>query len=226
MSTLALALPWRLPALPRRLAPAGNRAELRIDVDLGGHTVDADLRRLDDRLKARRIATASVPGLDARFPGLAFRHREADGEHYVYIHETATRRLVGCTVFNRLIELDRRADRHLRGPHSKYAADWQGRGIATAVYAWALDAGLCLVSGPRQSPAAHGLWRKLARRYRLGHVQLRDRQLRWLGEVVDPVVLDDFHTRLLLLGAGWCHDHFLEATGCLPPWPAGASRRA
>jgi len=34
--------------------------------------------------------------------------------------DVAARRLAGTTVFNRLVELNRRADRHLRSPHSRY----------------------------------------------------------------------------------------------------------
>lgn len=55
-------------------------------------------------------------------------------------------------------ELSRRADPHLRGPHSRYRPDYQRRGTATAVYRWALGIGLCLISGPRHSRGAHALW--------------------------------------------------------------------
>ena len=96
------------------------------------------------------------------------RYREADGEWYVYVEDLQRRRLAGYTVFNRLVELDRRADRHLRAPHSRYDTPYQRRGLASAVYRWALQEGWCLVSGARQSPGAHALWHQLCPAARLG----------------------------------------------------------
>jgi GNAT superfamily N-acetyltransferase len=73
-------------------------------------------------------------------PARAF--READGELYVYIEDVRRDRLVGYTVFNRLVELSREADRHIRAPHSQYDPAYQRRGLASAVYRWALDQGI------------------------------------------------------------------------------------
>ncbi|MGT2437014.1 hypothetical protein ACU4GH_15395 [Bradyrhizobium betae] len=36
-----------------------------------------------------------------------------------------------------------------------------------------LDAGLCLMSGARQSPGANALWHALSRHYALGYADLR-----------------------------------------------------
>lgn len=204
MTTLALGgfLPWLRPA------------ELRIDVELPTAAVDADLRRLQRRLRTPGDALYRCATLPSPLPGLALRHREADGEHYVYVQDTVSGALAGYTVFNRLIELDRRADRVLRGPHSRFAPAYQRRGIARVVYQWALGAGLCLISGPRQSPGAHALWRSLAREHPIGFVSLRDKTLHWLGTEIDGATLEDFHTRMVMLGEGWNWPRFLAEAGC------------
>lgn len=201
-------------AWPAMLSFFHRPMELRIDVDLREDEVDAELARLHRRIGACGFAQRDIPGLSAQFPGLSFRYREADGEHYVYVVDAARGRLAGYTVFNRLVELDRRADRHLRAPHSKYAAAYRRMGLASAIYQWALAAGWCLISGVRQSPGAHGLWRALSRRHGLCHVELRAKRLRLLGAEVSAELLHDFHTRLVLLGAGWTLDRFTAATGC------------
>ncbi len=196
--------------------------ELRIDVQLPPERLDTELDKLHQRLHTPGDSLHACATLPAPFDGLVFRYRQADGEHYVYVEDVVRRRLAGYTVFNRLVELDRRADRHLRGPHSKYAEDYQRRGIASAVYQWALDSGICLISGPRQSTGAHGLWCALARRHPLGYVQLREKVLTFLGIDVEPPVLDDFHTRMVLLGRGWTIEQLMADTGCLPARQAAA----
>lgn len=207
MSTLAVPFPM--------MFLFGNRTELRIDVQLRPDDLDAELEKLYRRIHSPGDSLHGIATLPSPLPGLVFRHREADGEHYVYVEDVVHRRLAGYTVLNRLIELDRRADRHLRGPHSKYAKRYQRRGIATAVYEWALDAGMCLISGPRQSPGAHALWRALSRRHALGYVDLRGKVLRFLGDDVEQAVLDDFHTRMVLLGKGWTFEGLMAGTGCV-----------
>lgn len=193
-------------------------AELRIDVV---HRPDELGRELDDLYRRmqqpghRLHGMASVPVAPGAYPGLVFRHREADGEHYVYAEDVQLRRLAGYTVFNRLVELDRRADRHLRAPHSKYARAYQRRGIATAVYRWWLQGGNCLISGARQSAGAHALWLALARRRPLLHVALRDKTLRQLAPGAAPDLGDDFHTRLILLGEGWSVERLVSDAGML-----------
>lgn len=202
----APSLPW----LP------GPRTELRIDVRLPTDSVEAELERVEARLQAAGRSWRSMGTLDLRMPGLAFRHREADGEHFVYALDLSSGRLAGCTVFNRLVEVDRRADRLLRSPHSKYARMYQRRGIASAVYRWALERGMCLVSGPRQSPGAHALWQSLAKQHVLGYVALKDKAVDYLGDSVDAATRDDFHTRMVLLGRGWDLESFLCETRAAP----------
>ena len=132
------------------------------------------LYRPGDRLFG--LCTRALPA-----PRFAMHYREADGEWYVYVEDRVGRRWAGYTVFNRLIEVNRRADAHVRAPHSKYSPIYQRRGLATAVYGWALETGMCLVSGARQSPVAHALWESLARRHAWGYLALRDKPLTYLG---------------------------------------------
>lgn len=184
----------------RRLRPW---LELRIDVQPQPEDIETELETLYQRLYTPGDALHGIATLAGDLPGLVFRHREADGEHYVYVEDVARGRLAGYTVFNRLIEVDRRTDRYVRAPHSKYAPEYQGRGIATAVYELALGAGFCLISGARQSVAAHALWHALARRHPLGFVTLERRKLRYLGTAVNPATRDKLETRMILLGRGW-----------------------
>lgn len=197
-------------------------SELRIDVV---HRPDDLSEELDDLYRRmqrpghRLHGMATVPVAPGAFPGLVFRHREADGEHYVYAEDMQLRRLAGYTVFNRLVELDRRADRHLRAPHSKYAPVYQRRGIATAVYRWWLQGGNCLISGARQSAGAHALWLALARDRAMLYVTLRDKTLRQQPPGAAPSLGDDFHTRLILLGEGWSTKRLVSSAGMLPCEP-------
>ncbi|BDT59798.1 hypothetical protein MasN3_32920 [Massilia varians] len=193
-------------------------AELRIDVvhrpDDLGRELDELYRRMQ-RPGHRLHGLATVPVAPGEYPGLVFRHREADGEHYVYAEDLQLRRLAGYTVFNRLVELDRRADRHLRAPHSKFAPPYQRKGIATAIYRWWLEGGNCLISGARQSAGAHALWLSLARQRELLYVALRDKKLRQQAPGAAPCLGDDFHTRMILLGDGWSAERLAASTGML-----------
>jgi GNAT superfamily N-acetyltransferase len=201
------ASPWRMPwARP---------TELRIDVDLPPDLLDADLRRLHQRLRTPGDPLHHSATLPVHLPGLVLRHRVADGEHYVYVQDRGLNRLAGFTVFNRLIELNRRADRVLRSPHTRIAPEYRRHGIATAVYGWALAQGMCLISGPRQSPAAHALWHTLARQHPLRYVHLQDKRLTDLGPRVSDAVLEDFHTRMVLWGVGWDEGSFAKEAGCI-----------
>ncbi len=186
-------------------------AELRIDVDLPPASLEAELAALERRLRTPGDSLYDCATQPAPLPGLHFRYREADGEHFVYVVASASCRLVGYTVFNRLIEVDRRCDRHVRSPHSKYAPAWQGRGIASAVYAWALAQGICLVSGARQSPAAFALWQSLGRRQPLHYIEIRDKRIHDLGCTIDDAVRDRLTTRMFLAGAGWTPAHLRQA---------------
>lgn len=193
---------------------ATNRCELRIDV--GTHptqSIDTELEALYDRLNDPRSRLYGLPDLPLGKTGLRMRYREADGEYYVYVEDPQHRRLVGFTVFNRLIEVNRRVDRVVRAPHSKYHVDYQRRGLATAVYRWALDAGVCLMTGARQSPAANALWHALAKQYERGYVALRNKNLCYLGTDIAPSVLDDLSTRMILLRPDWVMTDFVAATG-------------
>lgn len=217
--TMPPLMPCWMPATPARWRPRrpprwiSRLTELRIDVQHGQERLDGEFDTLHDRLHTPGDRLHGIPAVSTGDPDLVIRHREADGEFYVYVEDVRHRRLAGYTVFNRLIEVQRRADRYVRAPHSKYDAHYRRRGLATAVYRWGLDAGLCLLTGARQSPAAHALWHSLARHYTLGHVDLRDKTLTWLGAAVPPPVLDDLHTRMVLLGKGWSVARFAEATG-------------
>ncbi|ANN73635.1 N-acetyltransferase [Bordetella bronchialis] len=172
---------------------------MRVDVDLDPASLEAELdalyRRLCEKGEGYAPVVATLPHL-----GLAVRRREADGESYLYVEDPRRRVLAGCTVFNRLVEVDRWTDRHVRSPHSRFRREYQRRGLARYLYARELDAGWCLVSGARQSAAAHALWLSLGTRYRLGYVALRGKSLACLGGGVDAAVLDDLSTRMMLWG--------------------------
>ncbi|MGH8790054.1 MAG: N-acetyltransferase [Cupriavidus necator] len=200
----ALRLP--VPALPRAL-------ELRIDVELAPGDIERELGALHDRIGQPGDRLHAMPVLPTGAPGLRLRYREADGEYYVYVEDVMQRRLAGYTVFNRLIEVGRRADPWVRAPHTKFAPAYQRRGLARALYCWALDGGLCLVSGARQSAGANALWQALAADYPMGYVDLRHKTLTWLGQAVDAPVREGLHTRMLLLGHGWTLDAFMARTG-------------
>mgnify|MGYP000314199084 CR=1 FL=1 len=209
----ALALP-SLPRLGDLFACLPPWMALRIDVQRPDESVESELDTLYRRLHTAADPLAACTARPGPRPGLVWRHREADGEHYVYVEDTARGCLAGYTVFNRLIEVDRRTDPHVRAPHSRYAPAYQRRGIATAVYEWGLGQGLCLVSGARQSAGAHALWLALGRRFQLGYVALRQRRMHYLGAEPAPALRDDLNTRLILLGGDWSLER-LQARGLL-----------
>lgn len=194
--------PWFWPAM-----------ELRIDVGHRPSDIERELEALYRRLTRPGDALHGLPAICIRLPGLVLRYREADGEHYVYAEDTVKRCLAGYVVFNRLVEVNRRTDPYLRAPHAKFAGAYQRLGIATAVYRWWLDSGNCLISGARQSPGANALWSSLARRYESFYVDLRNKQLRHLGPQPDARTQQDLHTRIVLLGRGWCRERLAECTG-------------
>lgn len=199
-------------AWPRPLA-------LRIDVQPSPDELAAELEAIRRRLNRRGDALHGLPVIGIASGGLVFRYREADGEHYVYVEDPACGRVAGYTVFNRLVELSRTADPHLRAPHSRYAPAYQRRGIATAIYRWWLDRGGCLITGARQSAGAHALWQSLAQRYALFFVDLRDKTLRCLGQRVTESVMDDLHTRMVLLGKDCNLEEFALRTGMQDAMP-------
>ena len=209
----ALALP-SLPRLGDLFACLPPWMALRIDVQRPDESIESELDTLYRRLHTAADPLAACTARPGPRPGLVWRHREADGEHYVYVEDTARGCLAGYTVFNRLIEVDRRTAPHVRAPHSRYAPAYQRRGIATAVYEWGLGQGLCLVSGARQSAGAHALWLALGRRFQLGYVALRQRRMHYLGAEPAPALRDDLNTRLILLGGDWSLER-LQARGLL-----------
>ena len=205
--TLALAFAPMQPAW-WRFRPA----ELRIDVDPRKARPADTLLPVHERMRTMGARLHDMPQLALGDPGLHARYREADGELYVYIEDTRRDSLVGYTVFNRLIELNRRADRHIRAPHSQYDPAYQRRGLASAVYRWALGRGICLMSGARQSPGAHALWQSLSRHCEAGFADLRNKQLSYLGREVGRATLAELHTRMFLLGEGWTLERFRRET--------------
>ncbi|MGR3906877.1 histone acetyltransferase [Burkholderia sp. SR8] len=186
---------------------------MRIDVQHSQHDIDDELDMLYARLHQPGHRLHGLPAVALGDSGLLVRHREADGEFFLYIEDPAARQLAGYTIFNRLPELPRRADRFLRAPHTRLRGSAQRRGVATALYRWGLDAGLCLISGARQSVGAARLWTALANDYRHGFVDVEGRALRYLGETVADDVHGALHTRRLLLGNGWALRELARATG-------------
>lgn len=177
-------------------------SQLRIDVALP----EQDMEREFDSLHARWASQwphLEIPdGLSFPDQSLHFRMREADGEHFIYAIDRERNRLAAYIVMSRLIELDRRADRLLRSPHTKVAAAYRRMGIASTVYRWWLDSGRSLMSGARQSPAAYELWRSLARVRPSVYVSVAGKRVRALPSPISAQVRDDIETRLVLLGKG------------------------
>ena len=187
--------------------------ELRIDVPQVAPWLSGGFDAIYDRLHTPGDCLYGLPRIRMEDPKFQIRWRDADGEFYLYVEDLSRKCLAGYTVFKRMVELDHRADRHVRAPHSKYQSKYQRRGLASAVYKWALNRGFCLMTGARQSPGAHALWHALARHHELGYVDLRDKTITDLGREVSAATLDGLHTRMLLLGNGWTTERFCEAAG-------------
>lgn len=202
-----LRIPFPVPPWPRLLT------ELRIDVKQRPSDIERELDALYRKLNSPGNSLFQLPVICIQFRNFVLRYREADGEHYVYVLDPANCCLAGYVVFNRLVELDRRADPHLRAPHAKFSGAYQKLGIATAIYEWWLEAGNCLITGARQSEGANALWRSLGRRYESFHVELRDKRLHCLGGRIDSRVLRNLHTRKVLLGKGWSRELLAQRTG-------------
>jgi hypothetical protein len=175
---------------------------MRIDVDLDHRDMEADLAALYGRLRLRGDTLVTLPIFAPSAPGLVFRYREVDGAFYVYAEDPARGVLAGCTVFNRVAELDAKVGRFVRSPHSRYAREYRRKGVASALYQWALGAGLCLVSGPRQSVGAYRLWESLADFNEMKFVLLIDRRLQLMDTTFDRRDLEELEARMLLSGAG------------------------
>lgn len=183
---------------------------MRVDVRLDPAELETELDVIEKKLRDGGETFAPVLRSIA-LPGLVVRRREADGESYVYVDDTRNKRLAGCVVFNRLIEVDRRTDRLVRSPHARFRQAYQRRGLARHVYGLELEAGWNLVSGARQSMAAHALWHRLAARYALHYVKLENRVLSPLAHDIPHSERDQLHCRLVLLGRGGSLDALLPA---------------
>jgi GNAT superfamily N-acetyltransferase len=201
-----------LAALPRLYfrMPFFPATELRIDVEVAPAASDPSLSSLYDRLHSPGDALHGLPAFGLPDPDLRIRVREADGEFFAYVEDVRRGCLAGYTVFNRLVEVSRRADRHLRSPHSRYRPQYQRRGIATGVYEWALARGICLMTGARQSTGANALWHSLAQRHEAGYVDIHEKKLRYLGPEVGMPELENLRTRMFLLGHGWSLTRFRD----------------
>lgn len=176
-------------------------AELRIDVDLSGRDIQREFDALHERIRTNHRTRDAMQPLPLHLHGLVLRMREADGEVFVYAIDPLRNRIVAYTVFNRLVEVDRHTDRHLRAPHTKVAHGYRRMGIATAIYRWWLDSGRSLMTGARQSAGAHGLWMSLARDYTLVAVRIAEhKRVQQLPLPPPPGFFDALDTRLVLVG--------------------------
>jgi hypothetical protein len=92
-------------------------AELRIDVDLSGRDIQREFDALHERIRTNHRTRDAMQPLPLHLHGLVLRMREADGEVFVYAIDPLRNRIVAYTVFNRLVEVDRHTDRHLRAAH-------------------------------------------------------------------------------------------------------------
>ncbi|MBS0341757.1 MAG: N-acetyltransferase [Proteobacteria bacterium] len=211
---------------PRFRIPFHRPAELRIDVDPSAKGRGESLETLHERIHSPGDPLHGLPGFGLHDPQFKVHIREADGEFYAYVEDLQRHCLAGCTVFNRLVEVDRNADLHLRSPHSRYLAQYQRRGIATAVYEWALSSGICLMTGARQSAGAHALWRSLAQRYESGFADLRGKKLSYLGREIGAWDLNRLETRMFLLRRETSLAQFGAAVGMLHTPRQGRPRNA
>lgn len=137
---------------------------MRFDVRLRNEDIEQELAAMQERLERGPHPLSGLPPFELSFPGIEFRVRRVGHAQRVYALDAATGRLVGYSVFDILPEGARRYRGSVRSVHSRYAAPYQGRGIASAVYLRVLQQGYALVSGARQSRAAYALRRSLGRR--------------------------------------------------------------
>lgn len=183
---------------------------MRIDVHWDPAVVEKELDALEARLRAKGRLDPALATLQELPLPLRLWRQEADGEFFVYIEDPSNGVFVGCVIFNRLIEVNRRVDRMLRSPHARLRPHYQRRGLAAQIYRRELQAGYCLLSGARQSPGAHALWQSLARQNENGYVHVADKHLHGLPAQPDPEVMDQRQTRRLLCGRGWSIERLLQ----------------
>ena len=93
-----------LPSLPRLgdlFACLPPWMALRIDVQRPDESIESELDTLYRRLHTAAAPLAACTARPGPRPGLVWRHREADGEHYVYVEDTAR----GCQIGRATSEL-------------------------------------------------------------------------------------------------------------------------
>lgn len=181
---------------------------LRIDVALPDGELERELDALYHRWLATELPSDGLTDLALPGDGLVFKTRQADGEHFVYAIDPVRQKLAAYVVMSRLIEVDRRADRYLRSPHAKVSASYRRLGITSRIYRWWLGSGGCLMTGARQSAAAHALWQSLAKDHELVYVSVSRKRVRGLPHPVSEATLDDLGTRMVLLAKGCQLDQF------------------
>jgi len=176
-------------------------AELRIDVRLDEPGLEGELDALRSRMPSidGLVDESELYSLPPEFTVLA---RQADGEYFIYVFDRLHDRLAAYVTLSRLIEVNRRADRHVRSPHAKVARAYRRRGIVSAVYRRWLESGVCLMSGARQSAAAHALWVSLSGTYRMAYVRLDNKKVILLDEPVLPEQIGHLNVRAVLAGEG------------------------
>lgn len=210
---IATTKPWPGQGLLGRWAQL--LTELRIDVDLSGRDIQREFDALHDRIRTNHRTRDAMQPLPLHLRGLVFRLREADGEYFVYAIDPQRNRIVAYTVFNRLVEVDRHTDRHLRAPHAKVVDGYRRMGIASVIYRWWLDSGRSLMTGARQSAGAHGLWMALARDYELAAVRIdAHKRVQRLPLPPPPGFFTALDTRLVLVGRGCQLADFTQHAAC------------
>ncbi len=171
---------------------------MRFDVRVSNKEIELELANLQARMASGRHALVNLPRMDMPFPDIEFRVRKIAREQRVYALDTGTGLLVGYSVFDILPEGSRRLHGTVRSVHSRYAAAYQGRGIATALYTKVLSDGFVLVSGARQSRAAYALWKSLGRRMRFNVVKVTPEAIEPLRISERDVRFHDLDVRLQL----------------------------
>jgi hypothetical protein len=203
MSVCNFNAPWWPPPWAKQLA------ELRIAVHLPDDRIGSELEALERRSAVWQPQCEALPHLPGLPLHLRVMVRVAGGEHFVYVVNVPTQRVVAYVTLNRLCDVGRSANHHFRAPHTKVSVNHRRCGIASGIYRWWLDSGQSLMTGARQSPAARGLWLAMSRHYPMGYVWLENKRLYALGETPSAQVLDRLNVRAVLLGHGNTLDAWL-----------------
>ena len=198
-------------------AQIGGHCRVAQDLRVVGHLgrdIQREFEALYDRIRTNHRTRDAMQPLPLHLHGLVFRLREADGEYFVYAIDPQRNRIVAYTVFNRLVEVNRHTDRHLRAPHTKVVDGYRRMGIASAIYRWWLDSGRSLMTGARQSAGAHGLWMALARDYELAAARIdTHKRVQQLPLPPPPGFFNALDTRLVLVGRDCRLADFMQHAG-------------